>query len=252
MPRALCLIRRALHYRRDCFEAGLAAVGFELVDQIRKPEAADLLVIWNRYSSFNEEADRFERHGARVLVAENCPFGNELRDGSMSLALRHVALTGGSWPAGGPERWDSWGVELQPFRAGGEETVILAQRGIGHPDVASPVGWADMARRAVGGRIRLHPATAGYVVPLAGDLERASSVVTWSSAAALQALVLGVPAWHAHPKFVGAGAARPLAEFGGEPKRDEAARLAMFRDLAWAIWRLEEIRTGEPFRRLLA
>lgn len=250
MPKALNLLRRSVHYRRDAFDRGLIRAGFLLVDRVDRPEPGDVVLCWNRYGGAAEQADHFERHGARVLVAENCPLGNDLHGGAYSLARSHVALTGGALASGGPERWDSWGINLARYRSDDGETVILGQRGIGHPDVASPAQWAEQLRGRIGGRIRVHPGT-GEAIPLADDLQRAGAVVTWSSAAALQAMALGVPVWHAHPKFIGAPAARPLAEWPGPGKRDEAARLEVFRRLAWAIWTLDEISSGEAVARVL-
>jgi hypothetical protein len=185
-----------------------------------------------------------------VLVSENCPFGNDFQGGAFSLARRHVALTGGHIEEGGPERWDAWGVDLRPWRDTGGEIVVLEQRGIGHPAVRSPSGWAEHARRITGGRIRRHPGNGTAVVPLREDLRRASGVITWSSAAAVQALVLGVPVWFEHAEFVGAVASKPLGEWPAEPRRDDDARLRVMRRLAWAIWTLPEIERGEPFGRL--
>jgi hypothetical protein len=156
----------------------------------------------------------------------------------------------GQFPAGGSERWDSWGVDLVPFRTDGDETLIFAQRGIGEPGYRSPEMWAESVRGRFGGRIRQHPGASEPAVSLDDDLARAKQCVTWNSGAALQALMLGVPVWSAGP-WIGASAARPLAEWGAEPKRDEAARLEVFRRLAWGMWTLDEIRTGEPIRRLV-
>ena len=250
MPRALNLLRRSVHYRRECFDVGLKAAGFELVERVDRPAAGDLLLCWNRYGAAAEMADHFERHGVRVLVVENCPLGNDLRGGSYSLARRHVAVTGGTWPYGGPARWDSWGINLRPFRTGGAETVIFGQRGIGHSDVRSPDGWAQAVQRRIGGRIREHPGT-GLAMPLWEDLINARDVVTWSSAAALQAMAMGVPVWYDHPGFVGAPAAWPVSTYGADPKRDDGARLEVFRRLAWAIWSLDEIRSGAAIRTVL-
>ena len=266
--RALNLLRTSPHYRREAFDKGLRAIGFETVDRLDKPKPGDVLVCWNRYDGSGEVADNFERRGATVLVAENCPLGNSWRDGAAlatenlplgnsrrdgvwySLARRHVALTGGDINDGGASRWDSWGVELAPFRDG-NETVILAQRGFGHPNVRSPDHWAEGVHRKIGGRIRQHPGT-GPAKPLADDLRKARGVVTWSSAAAVQALTMGLPVWYAHPKFVCAEASRPLAEFPGDPRRDDAARLKCFRRLAWAMWSLAEIESGEAIEHTLA
>ncbi len=130
-------------------------------------------------------------------------------------------------------------------------SLIFGQRGFGHPDVRAPLRWAENARRQYGGRIRPHPADEP-TVPLEQDLEGIGQVLTWHSAAALLSLLQGVPAWYAFPKWVGAQAGRPLSEWGQPNARDDAARLAMLRRLAWAIWRPEEIASGEAIRSVLA
>lgn len=249
MRRAVNLLRAAVAYRRDAFDTGLRAAGFITAPTISDPGPGDVLLTWNRYGHGAELANHFESHGAAVLVVENCPLGNDFQGGSYSIARGHVALTGGTWPEGDASRWDGWGVELQPFREGGKEVVILGQRGIGHDSARSPEHWAESVRGRIGGRVRAHPGT-GSAKPLSEDLKQASAVITWSSAAAIQALMLGIPVWHAHPDFVGAEASLSLAEWPGEPKRDEAARLAVMRRLAHAVWSLDEIRSGEPIARL--
>jgi len=244
MGRALNALRNGPHYRREAFAQGLKASGYTVHDSFHDPRPGDALLIWNRYGHFAEMAIRFESVGATVIVAENSPL--PMPGHWYSVALSHVAMTGGAVPDRGPQRWDSWGQKLAPWRTGGSEIVILAQRQIGHPSVASPPNWAERVRERIGGRIRQHPGM-NSAVPLADDLRNASAVVTWSSAAAIQALAMGIPVWHAHPAFIGAAASRPLAEFGVEPRRDNAARLAVFRRLAWAVWSLDEIAAGKPF-----
>jgi hypothetical protein len=252
LPRALCQLPDGPNYRRSAFVEGLQCAGFDVVADLARPGPEDLVVLWNRSGWRNDEARRFEAAGARVLVAENGYLGKTWRGGKwFSLALDHHAGAG-RWPDGGPGRWDSWNVELAPWRAGGAETLILAQRGIGEPGIASPLGWAEGVQALIGGRIRQHPGKDAPTVPLEQDLARAASVVTWHSAAALQALLLGVPAWYAFPRWIGAGAARPLAEFGKLPRCDDAARLAMFRRLAWAVWNVDEVNSGQAFQALLA
>jgi hypothetical protein len=226
----------------------LRSAGFDVVTQLAKPRPGDVLLIWNRYGGGHELAGEFERAGARVLVAENGWLGKGWRGGDwFSLCLGHHAGAG-HWSHGGPARWGGWGVELAPYREGGDETIILGQRGIGEPGVCSPGLWAENTRHRLGaGRIRPHPGNGPAPVPLADDLARARDCVTWNSGAALHALLLGVPVWHGFAKWIGAQASRPLAEWGGAPQRDAAARLAMFQRLAWAMWTLDEISTGAPF-----
>lgn len=244
------MLRPQLSYRRESFSRGLQAAGYKVIYRIAKPEPSDVLLIWNRYGGFDDQARHFERAGARVLVAENAYL--DLPGKWFAVSLSHHNGPG-QWPDGGPERWDLWGIELQPWRDVDEDVgpLILAQRGIGEPGLASPVGWAEATRKKIGGRIRAHPGNGTPRVPLEQDLARASAVVTWGSSAALRALIYGVPVWYAMPGWIGAGAAKPLSEWGSEPRRDDAARLAMFRRLAWAIASIDEVQSGEAFTRLL-
>lgn len=248
--RALCLLRERTVYRRQAFITGLQRAGYELVPTITKPGPSDVLCIWNRYAGNHEQARKFESAGAKVVVAEN-GYLPDLPGGKwLALALNHHAGAG-VWKYGGPERWDSLGVELRPWRhVNNGETIVLGQRGIGEPGIASPIGWAESVVRKVKGRIRSHPGTNKNVVPLEQDLARASAVVTWASSAALKALLYGVPVWYDMPRWIGGPACRPLAEWPA-PMRDDQARLEMFRCLAWAQWTLTEIESGSAFSYLL-
>jgi len=245
-----CQIRAEPHYRSDAFRRGLKRIGAEFAD----PRDCDVLVIWNRYGGFRATADDVERRGGTVLVAENGYLGVEWL-GDRWYAISKGQHNGcGTWPDGGPERWDALGVALAPFREAGEELVLLPQRGIGPNGVAMPGGWRAEALAQIGKRVRTrtrqHPGTA-QAIPLDEDLRGAWAVATWGSGAALKALAIGIPAFHSLPRWIGAPASRPLDQFAAGPLRDEAARLAMFRRLAWAQWRLAEIESGEAFDRLL-
>jgi hypothetical protein len=246
------MLRDSQHYRRDAFDEGLKRAGYEIHSHIANPGPGDVLVIWNRYSRWHIEARRFEAAGARVVVAENGYLGKSWLGGEwFALAIGHHGGSG-QWVDGGPARWDSLGVEMGPWRERGTNTVILGQRGIGEPGIASPDGWAESARRQLGqGRIRPHPGKGSHAVDLARDLADANMVVTWASSAALLALLWGIPVRYACPGWIGAGASIPLMS-EGPLKRDDEARLAMFRRLAWAQFSLDEVRTGYPFGLLLA
>lgn len=257
MKRAVCMIREAPVYRRTAFVTGLRAAGYAVVGKLDKPDAGDLLVIWNRYGQGEETAQQFERVRAPVVVVENGYLGNGwLGDRWFSAALSQHGGAG-TWPVGGNERWDSLGVTLEPWRVSGKERIILAQRSIGSSLVRSPPEWAHRVRGRVGGRVRMHPGNEPAKVPLIEDLKNAASVVTWASSAALLALMFGVPVWYDFPQWIGALAGRPLSEFHGPGgtlapvKRSDADRLLMFRRLIWAMWRASEIEDGTAFRHLL-
>lgn len=252
LARAVCLIRPQLKERRAAFESGLKAAGYSIVEHLDKPNRDDIAVVWNRHGLNGDVADQFDCAGARTLVCENGYLGNYWA-GDMWLAMAIGHHSGaGLWPRLGGWRWDELGIELAPWKTGGTETLILAQRGIGEPMISSPMSWAENTKRKLGvGRIRPHPGLATPSVSLEDDLKNVKQVVTWNSSAALHALLLGVPVWYEFPQWIGAMACRPLSEFGGEPKRDDDARLNMFRQLAWAQWRLREIADGSAFKMLL-
>lgn len=253
MRRAVNHLRRDIHYRRDAFSEGLAAAGLQVVDAVDRPNPGDVLVIWNRYGAYGEMAYQWELRGGTVLVVENGYLGKNWRGGDWyALALGHHAGAG-MWADGGPARWDAWEVELQPWRAGGGEVLVLGQRGIGEPSIACPDGWAERTIKRTGGRVRAHPHAKNSPAsrPLLEDLAGVGAVITWASAAALCALVAGIPVYCAYPKWIGMSACRPLSEWPAPALRDDAARLAMFRRLAWAMWDLDEIRSGAAIRSVL-
>lgn len=251
MPRALCSLRDSLNYRKEAFERGLQAAGYKLVPRLDRPEPGDVLLTWNRTGAGAEMAAHVERHGGRVLVAENGWLGKTWRGGKwFTLALGHNAGAG-NWPDGGPSRWDSWSVDLAPWKDGGD-VIVFEQRGIGEPGHGSPPGWHERAARMTGGRVRKHPGATLPAVTLADDLANARCAVTWNSAAAMQAMAMGTAVYHDHPLWMGRDAAAPLSTWGAEPVRDDQRRLAMFRWAAWSLWTVEEVMSGAAFAHLLA
>ncbi len=260
--RAQLSLREAIAYRRDAFAAGLERAGFRVESRVVSPAKDDVLVIWNRHGQGEEDARRFEAAGARVVVAENGHLGKAWRGGNWyALALGHHAGAG-DWPYGGPSRWDGWGVELGRWRHTGGDVLIFGQRGIGESAYRSPPQWAeqmlDRIRRRcpdVKPRIRPHPDAlrGAAAVRLDDDLAGVMACVTWNSTAAASVLLAGVPVFYDCPTWIGAQAGLPAADLieGADPKRDDAARLAMFRRMAWAMWDLDEIASGAAFRHLL-
>lgn len=280
MPRALCLIRDVPHYRRDAFVAGLREAGFGLVPMVTKPAPEDVLVIWNRYGEFDQEARRFEAAGAAVIVAENGIIGATENEYAKQYdvagnQLYTLALNyhngGGRWWIGEPGRWRQQGISIRSWREtdddGRGHILVLPQRGFGHPKVAPPAGWAtarvaklkQLTHREV--RLRPHPGNEPAKRPLADDLHGCWCVVTWGSGAGIKAMCAGVPAYSDWTQWVGFPSALPLSAIGeadawhwwqGLPLPDDAARRIMLDRLAWCQWSTVEISTGEPFRRLLS
>jgi hypothetical protein len=249
MPNAWLTIRAGNHYRSDAFTAGLQRCGFRVQRGTpTSPLAGDILVTWNRYGAVDRAARMFEQRKLPVIVAENGYLGHELKGRRIYALARNHHNGAGTWPVGGPERWEKLGVELRPWRTEGE-TVILPQRGIGPPGVAMPIKWPREVAHL--GRTRKHPGANKEALPLEIDLGRAGRVVTWGSGGAIKALTMGIPVFFAMPQWIGGAAARPLKDIKRGPLIDDAARLAMFRRLAWAQAELDEIASGEAIKRLL-
>jgi hypothetical protein len=254
MPRALVLVREEPHYRRDAFEAGLAAAGYT-VSRYGDVGPGDVLVIWNRYGMSAAMAADAEAAGAAVLVAENGYIGTDPK-GQQLYALAHSQHNGaGLWPIGDASRWARLGVGLQPWRSDGKHVLVLAQRGIGSEQVRMPADWlegvlallAQITDRPV--VVRQHPGWDASIGPLDDDLRGAWCAITWGSGAGIRAIAAGVPVIHEFKDWIGA----PASRYGLDRLDDLylGDRRPMFERLAWAQWTIEEIASGEPFRRLL-
>lgn len=236
-PTAWLNLRNTVETRTAAFVSGLEFLGFKVIrGYTSNPGKDDTFCTWNRIGMGNTVAESFIAKGLPVLVAENAAWGNEFAGKHWYTIARTYHNQAGRFPIGGPERWDNLGVILQPWRTEGE-TVILPQRGIGSSPIAMPIGWEqDFIFR---GRIRKHPGRYPELISLEQDLANAGKVITWGSAAAIKALMWGIPVESKMPHWI------------GEQDNTDEGRLAMFRSLAWAQWTLEEIAEGLPFLRLL-
>lgn len=260
--RAFSLIRPGPEYRSDAFNAGLRALGYDLVWGAYPggvPTRDDVLVIWNRYGHFDTIARLFESVGAAVIVAENGYIGAD-ETGNQFYALSLDGHNGsGRHLPGDPARWAALGIELKPWRASGTHIVVRAQRGIGLPPQASPPNWHhDMVAKLKGVTSRPivlleHYAQRPTPVRLKDIFRDCHAVVTWASAIAGRALVAGVPVFLAGPHSIVRVACNVIYTAGivEDPGYADDARDLALANLAANQWSLAEIRSGAPFRRLL-
>ena len=250
--RAHVAVREAPLYRRDAFCDGLRRCGYDVGPVQDRPSRSDLLLIWNRYGRWDALARRYEAAGATVVVAENGYLGREWNGRAWySLALGWNAGAG-RWPVGGPERASMFHVE--PWRAGGEFVLVLAQRGIGTAPVAQPHGWHQRAAvqlKNMGHRVEVrgHPGAKQHNESLYAQLDGAKFAVTWASGAGVKALLYGVPVYCGFNRWIGAQVSRPFVKPLAEPFRGD--RSEFLTRLAWAQWTVEEIGSGHAFRHLL-
>ena len=246
-------IKNSPHYRAEAFVTGLKKIGYV---PCSNPDRADLLVLWNRIGPGNTVAQRAEKRGASVLVAENAYLGNDFNGEIWYTISRNHHNGPGSWPIGASDRWDTCGTNLLPFRSGGDYVLVLAQRGIGEPGVAMPRDWElkiirklELVGETV--KIRRHPGVVVKKPLLLEQLEHAKYVVTWGSGAAVKALAYGIPVFYGLKNWVMAEACSHTDTIGKQPRADEASRLSAFRKMIWCQWRLDEISSGTAFSRLL-
>lgn len=259
---ACVLIRHQPYYRRGAFVAGLKALGYDVGEQ---PQARpdNVLLCWNRYGRFESAAKAYERAGGRVVIAENGFLGRDWQGGHWYAMARNFH-NGGGWTPTEPEhtpksqqRWTRIGTELQPWRRSGLEIVVLATRNIGPQGVREPHGWSHQIAAALAKRtsrpvrVRQHPGEKACV-PLEDDLAGAYAVVTWGSGAALKALLMGIPVFYGFPKWIGASAGTLVTSTTDFEYPMRSDRLSMFRQLAYAMWSVDELQTGEPFKCLLS
>jgi len=253
-----CLSSRFEDGRHDAMTEGARAAGFDVLPAAASPtpRRGDVLLSWNLHRDRAAEAQRWRDKGGLVIVAEE-GFTRGLHPVSHFSMARDGHNGAGWWPVGSPARWASLGLRMAPWRTHGGHILVCGQRGIGSPQMASPPGWhEDVARRLrlLTDRpvvVRPHPGKdKSKAVPLVEQLTGAWAVVVWSSAVATRALLMGIPVFFEAPQHVLAGAmCRDIRGVNNPPLPD---RLPVFERMAWAQWSLNEIRAGEPFRRLCA
>lgn len=260
--RAFCLIRSQPVYRREAFEAGLKAAGYQ-VQQCppREGRPGDVLVIWNRYGEAEQLADRFEAKGGTVIVAENGYLDPGRHTERSWYALAIGGHNGqGEWHPGGGERWAAMaprlGAELTPWRERGEHILVCPNRVFGRRGYVMPGDFAERVKHELGRltkrpvRIRAHPGNEAAKVPLEQDLKDCWAVVIWASSAGVKALLEGIPVVCLAPAWICKGSAHGALEAVQTPGQ-QLDRMAGLERLAWAQWHVEEIARGEPFRHLL-
>jgi hypothetical protein len=250
-------IRAQPHYRREAFAAGMRACGYDVrFGPPQRYEKGTVFVSWNRYEQNHPICSRIEQAGGVALIAENGFIKGPL-DGGSYYALAIGGHNGsGRWHVGGSDRWNALGIELKPWRTVGEHILVAPNRSFGMPGMAMPPDWArDVEKRLRKVtdkpiRVRQHPGRTAPAVPLERDLESAWACVIWASSVGVKALIAGVPVICEAPHWICEGAAGRTLDIEVEQPcmRD---RLQTLQSLAWAQWSVEELASGEPFRRLL-
>jgi len=249
MSIAVLCIRPEPFYRRSAFTDGLKRLGYTIIhrqnpDPRDRPKSRDdLIVIWNKKRGHDEMmAHQWEKLGGTVIIAEN---GYLQQTDKTYYALATHGHNGSGWsPVGTDDRFAKLGFAIKPPRDGGEYILVRDQRGIGSALMASPPGWGqkmvEVLKRHAPFPVRLmaHPGDKGKLEKDLAAMAGARSVVIWSSAIGVRALVEGVPVQHFAPHWICETWAKD--------------REAALQRMAHAQWHFDEIASGEPFARMKA
>lgn len=227
---------------------GLRGLGFDLAELPKlEPNKDDVLVLWNRLSTHDPFAKRYEAAGAVVIIAEHGWVGEN------TFALCRGQHNGaGLWHVGPRTRWPVFGIDAKPWRETGDHILVVPQRGMGIPPVAMPRTWtADVVQRL--STLTQRPIVVRYpgerIHPIEPEFRGCHAIVTWASGGGIKAIVEGYPVFYEMPYWIGAYAAIRGLDLIETPYLGE--RNTLFHHLSWAMWKRDEIADGEPFRCLL-
>lgn len=243
--RAFLAIPQADPYPWRAVSEGLAACGVEAARDVPPTQGFDLLVTWSPWEGSHRAdlARAFTAQGKPVWVMENGFLSPINGEPYYQLALNGWNGTG-QFPAGDGSRWASWGLALAPWAERPRRALVAGQRGLpGDARTCAP-GWERTVDVDCPQALR-RPRDTPW--PLADDLAVVDRCHVWTSNAATDAIMAGVPVIQHGPNLM----VSELASRPGEPLR-RPDRLPVLERLAWSQWNRAELASGEPFRRLLA
>ena len=268
MKRAFSLLpSRFEDGRHECFKAGLRAIGYDVIEGAsQQPQRDDLVLTWNAYGPSYDATRRFIAAGGDALVFEEAYIRNIGGEKYFACALGgHNGF--GRWRVGSPERWQSWDIPVAPWREDGDHILVCGQRGFGYNAMAMPNTWPDDIARELRSATdrplwyRPHPTRRAVMPkggydrvldfdePIAGHLADAWAVVVFTSNAATDALLAGIPAIFCGPAIVARQAARRGIAVVEKPFMGD--RAPAFVELSWAQWSTREFEDGTAFGKLL-
>jgi len=245
----------------------------------------DAHLVYSRMYNFADRViDKCRHLGKPVLVIDS---GYIRRGEYYAVGLGGINYEADFKNANSPaDRFNALGVEIKPWREGGEYVLLCGQRVIDITLPCKPPQWAAVMRDVVRSVTDLPILYRPYpsepkvysridgTLPSRGSLEDdladAALLVTHTSNVVIQALLEGIPC-----VTTGKGVADRVVSIGLKPEpepplptwaRGKAAlirhvldaprhtlpdRVPFFHDLAYAQWTKDEMESGLPFRRLM-
>jgi hypothetical protein len=260
------MVRRVDPYPHASIDKGMTVMGLRRTNMFdRRPECA--LVTWTPWrGSLAEKLGKgHAAGGGSWLVMENgyvTPV-----DGRKVYTVGREGYNGrGDHGSDNRERFAALGHEIKPWRKTGSHILVVGQMGHRDTTVSMPVKWLESIHTELRHRtdrpILIHPKPGSKDPYTTGDgvrIDRAPipqlladcwALVTWSSKAAMLALIHGVPVFVIGPYSIARRMAMHSIDSIESPYYPED-REDFLEHVADSQWSVAELESGEPFRRLL-
>ena len=249
--------------------SGAAKLGYGVSrkEKYESITSKDVLILWNRHLEQDAIAKKFEAVGAKVLILENAYIKQTGQWISVGIGY-HNNIKHSIPCMDEGQRFESFGIEIKPWRTAGKHILYASQshifnaRGLGLGEYASPAGF-DLGvlkeiRKHTNRTIhcRLHPkckmlpelptgiySSHGKFKTMEEDLAEAWATVVWTSNAATESLLAGVPVFVSGPSVFASGACNISLESLEDPVLPDN-RLEIFRRMAWSQYNRAECQSG--------
>ena len=272
--RAFVLMRDTESYPLAAVVAGAKALGYNVhiggVD--RTINSKDLIITWTpwRGSLSHRLGEQHKASGGKWIVMEN-GYISGAKDPHYAVGLDGFNGLGDHRTVMMPsDRWNSFGLEIQPWRIDGSHIALFAQMGGHDLRFTHHPHWPDdvvsrlekLTDRSV--VYRPKPSRPRYFLKIHENIKMndlsgyrledyfkdAWATVVYNSKIAVESLRLGIPAVYDAPCSILKSILQPGIESIENPPMPD--REQFFYDLAYAQWSASEIATGEPFKRILS
>jgi hypothetical protein len=223
-------------WRAGVFRDGLERIGFNVSvtsDRFRHDEGFPILLGTTFWRDI-------ERDGGEFLLVDRCSFGDTNK--FVSLVWNGHGKRGDhrTPETCDPSRWERHGVDLVPWREGGDRVVLCGQTESYSPEWPSLEGWYRAMRAT---HFKRHPA--GINPSRFEDTENFENcglAITLNSSVGVQCVLNGIPTQCWDPGAMAWDVSGH--RFGDAFKGD---RLPWCHWLAWTQWSDDEIREGIPW-----
>lgn len=265
--RAFILVRNQVNYPWQAIMEGVRACGDKAIAGYHNDplDAQCAVVTWNDYGLASHVAGRARKAGGKHIVFENGYVARE--DGFYAVGLNGVNGNDAQIvKVCGATRWSSLGVPMYPWRYNHDGYILVCgQRGGGYNMMAMPNEWPqrilEQLRHVTDRKIlyRPHPERARLPeslpshtcvvradMPIDYWLQNAFACVVYTSNAATDALLQGVPVFYDGPTIACAALAQRGIQTIDKPVYPD--REPFFWALAYRQWHEDEIKRGLPWR----